>query len=183
MKKNAKYTCLLGIVMLLNFPTLIMAQGTVNSVLISPIKQPIQVIAPFEQPREGYYHQGIDVVAAMGTPIYAVADGMITKAAPDSKGVNAGGGHMIFIDHGDGSESRYMHLSQYAVAYGDMVKAGDLIGYSGDSGDTTGAHLHYEYRIHGELINPYFIFESLDTALSTAENNTIVEESFLVAQY
>lgn len=132
--------------------------GFEGSGLQSPIKQPVQVIAHFGQERAGYNHQGIDVVAPMYTPLYAVADGIVTKAAPDSKGVDKGGGHMIFIDHLDGTSSWYMHLSEYGVSEGDRVQAGQWIGLSGASGEVTGPHLHFEYRMGGVPIDPYFIF-------------------------
>lgn len=178
MRKNKKLAYLLGAIMIFNCPMMTMAKSEElfkDERLVSPLIEKTEVMAPFGQGRIGYEHQGIDVAAAMGTPLYAVADGMITKAAPDSKGVNAGGGHMIFIDHRDGTESRYMHLSDYAVKTGDFVKAGELIGFSGNSGDTTTAHLHYEYRIYGQPVNPYFIFED-------AGSLEPIEDTFLVEQ-
>ncbi|MGL5676675.1 MAG: M23 family metallopeptidase [Cellulosilyticaceae bacterium] len=125
----------------------------------SPIQYAAEVIAPFGQVRGGYTHEGIDVVAPMYTPLYAVAGGRVVKAAPDSKGVTKGGGHMIFIEHEDGSNSRYMHLSAYGVKEGDYVLPGQWIGFSGATGDVTGPHLHLEYRIGGVPVDPWFLFE------------------------
>lgn len=128
--------------------------------LVSPLQQRGEVLAPFNQLRTGYFHEGIDIRAAEGTPIFASAEGIVTKAAPDSKGVDKGGGHMIFIDYGDGVEARYMHLSVYGVREGDHVKQGDVIGFTGNTGDTSTPHLHFEFYIGGQAIDPAFIFEA-----------------------
>ena len=128
--------------------------------LVSPLQQRGEVLAPFNQLRTGYFHEGIDIRAAEGTPIFASAEGIVTKAAPDSKGVDKGGGHMIFIDYGDGVEARYMHLSVYGVREGDHVKPGDVIGFTGNTGDTSTPHLHFEFYIGGQAIDPAFIFEA-----------------------
>ena len=128
--------------------------------LVSPLQVPGELLAPFSQQRVGYSHAGIDIRAAEGTPIYAAADGVVTKAAPDSKGVEKGGGHMIFVDFGMGAEGRYMHLSRYGVRVGDQVKAGQVIGFTGNTGDSTTPHLHFEYLINGIPVDPAFIFEA-----------------------
>lgn len=138
--------------------------------LVSPLQIQGELLAPFGQNREGYTHQGIDIRAELGTPIFAVADGIITKAAPDSKGIDAGGGHMIFLDLGNGVEVRYMHLSAYGVQEGEYVKAGQVIGFTGNSGDSTTPHLHFEYRIKDEPIDPAFIFEASDMLLIESSN-------------
>lgn len=128
--------------------------------LVSPLQVPGELLAPFNQERAGYSHAGIDIRTVEGTPIFAVADGVVTKAAPDSKGVENGGGHMIFVDFGKGTEGRYMHLSGYGVKAGDKVKAGQVIGFTGNTGDSSAPHLHFEYRINGVAIDPAFIFEA-----------------------
>ena len=128
--------------------------------LVSPLQVPGELLAPFSQQRVGYSHAGIDIRAVEGTPIYAAADGIVTKAAPDSKGVDKGGGHMIFIDFGMGAEGRYMHLSGYGVQLGDRVKAGQVIGFTGNTGDSSTPHLHFEYLINGVAVDPAFIFEA-----------------------
>lgn len=153
--------------------------------LVSPLQQKGEVLAPFNQSRIGYFHQGIDIRAAEGTPIFASADGIVTKAAPDSKGVTKGGGHMIFIDYGNGVEARYMHLSAYGVIAGDDVKAGDIIGFTGNTGDSSTPHLHFEYYIGGQAIDPAFIFEASgiigdEVVVPISQENN--EESFLVIQ-
>ncbi len=153
--------------------------------LVCPLQQKGEVLASFNQSRTGYFHQGIDVRAAEGTPVFASADGIVTKAAPDSKGVTKGGGHMIFIDYGQGVEARYMHLSAYGVKAGDHVKAGDIIGFTGNTGDSSTPHLHFEYYIGGQAIDPAFIFEASgiiggEVVLPTKQE--VKTESFFVIQ-
>lgn len=94
-------------------------------------------------------HSGIDLAAPTGTPVYATADGIIGRADWFSSY-----GLFISIDHGASMETRYAHLSRLAVAAGDNVKKGDLIGYVGSTGRSTGPHLHYEVRIDGLAVNP-----------------------------
>ena len=94
-------------------------------------------------------HSGIDLAAPTGTPIYATADGIIGRADWFSSY-----GLYISIDHGASMETRYAHLSRLAVAAGDNVKKGELIGYVGSTGRSTGPHLHYEVRVDGVAVNP-----------------------------
>ena len=103
-------------------------------------------------------HAGIDLSGAVGTPIYATADGIITTA-----GYNSGGyGNLIKIDHGRGIETRYGHLSKMSVYAGQRVKRGDFIGRMGSTGRSTGSHLHYEVRIDGRAVNPVPFMKSTD---------------------
>ncbi len=94
-------------------------------------------------------HQGIDLAAPTGTPVYATADGVVGRADWYSSY-----GLYISINHGASMETRYAHLSRLAVAAGDNVKKGDLIGYVGSTGRSTGPHLHYEVRVEGLAVNP-----------------------------
>ena len=94
-------------------------------------------------------HKGVDLAAPTGTPIYATADGLVGKAQWFSSY-----GLYIRLDHGAKLETRYAHMSKLAVAAGDRVKKGDLIGYVGSTGRSTGPHLHYEVRIDGVAVNP-----------------------------
>lgn len=94
-------------------------------------------------------HKGIDLPAATGTPIHASADGVVAKA--DWLG---GYGLLVQLEHGAGMETRYGHMSRIAVAEGQRVRKGDVIGYVGTTGRSTGPHLHYEVRIAGEAVNP-----------------------------
>ncbi len=94
-------------------------------------------------------HTGIDLAAPSGTPVYATADGIIGRADWFSSY-----GLYISINHGAAMETRYAHLSRLAVAAGDNVNKGDLIGYVGSTGRSTGPHLHYEVRVEGLAVNP-----------------------------
>lgn len=96
------------------------------------------------------FHPGIDIANDVGTPIVATADGMVVTA-----GWNSGGyGNMVDIDHGNGYSTRYGHMSQVIVGAGQTVKRGQIIGYMGNTGYSTGPHCHYEIRVNGELVNP-----------------------------
>ena len=94
-------------------------------------------------------HKGIDLAQPMGTPVYATADGLVGKAEWFSSY-----GNYIQIEHGGEMQTRYAHLSGYAVSAGQFVHKGDLIGYVGSTGRSTGPHLHYEMRIGGQAVNP-----------------------------
>lgn len=94
-------------------------------------------------------HKGIDIAAPTGTPIYATADGLVSKAEPFSSY-----GNYVAIEHGASVQTRYAHMSRIAVAAGARVKKGDIIGYVGSTGRSTGPHLHYEVRVNGESVNP-----------------------------
>jgi murein DD-endopeptidase MepM/ murein hydrolase activator NlpD len=99
---------------------------------------------------EGAFHSGVDIGTNYGTPIIAPADGVVTFT--DLLG---GYGKAIMIDHGHGISTRYGHLSGFAVTAGQSVHRGDVIGYVGASGRSTGPHLHYEVRINDTPVNPY----------------------------
>jgi murein DD-endopeptidase MepM/ murein hydrolase activator NlpD len=99
---------------------------------------------------EGAFHSGVDISSAYGTPIIAPADGLVTFA--DFMG---GYGKALMVDHGHGISTRYGHLSGFAVTPGQHVHRGDVIGYVGLSGRSTGPHLHYEVRINDTPVNPY----------------------------
>ena len=99
---------------------------------------------------EGAFHSGVDIGSNYGTPIIAPADGVVTFT--DLMG---GYGKAVMIDHGHGISTRYGHLSGFAVAAGQAVHRGDVIGYVGASGRSTGPHLHYEVRINDTPVNPY----------------------------
>ena len=94
-------------------------------------------------------HEGTDMAGSYGTPIYATADGVITNAGWDS-----GYGRLVKIRHDFGIETRYAHLSQIRVEVGQRVSRGDQIGDMGNSGRSTGTHLHYEVRLGGKAVNP-----------------------------
>jgi len=94
-------------------------------------------------------HNGMDFTAPKGTPIYATGDGVVTKASRGS-----GFGKVIYIDHGFGYMTKYAHLSKFNTRKGKRVKRGDIIGYVGNTGLSSGPHLHYEVHKNGKPINP-----------------------------
>ena len=99
---------------------------------------------------EGAFHSGLDIASHYGDAVRATADGMI-----DTVEQRAGYGRLVIVDHGFGVTTWYGHLSGFNVQAGARVKAGDIIGYEGDSGRSTGAHLHYEVRIYNTPVNPW----------------------------
>jgi murein DD-endopeptidase MepM/ murein hydrolase activator NlpD len=94
-------------------------------------------------------HKGLDLAVASGTPVLAPADGVVERASWFSSY-----GNFIEIAHGGNMETRYGHLSGYNVVAGQRVHKGDVIGYVGSTGRSTGPHLHYEVRIGGEAVDP-----------------------------
>jgi|SRR5579859_7920931 len=99
---------------------------------------------------EGAFHTGVDISTGYGTPVIAPADGMVKSA----DFVN-GYGRTVMLDHGHGITTLFGHLSGFAVTDGEYVRRGDVIAYVGSSGRSTGAHLHYEVRIHDTPVNPH----------------------------
>lgn len=99
--------------------------------------------------RWGRMHNGTDFAAPIGTPIYATGDGVIIEA-----GWSSGYGRLIKIQHEFGIETRYAHLNQIRVDVGERVSQGQRIGDMGNSGRSTGPHLHYEVRVGGRPVNP-----------------------------
>lgn len=99
---------------------------------------------------EGAFHRGVDISTGYGAPIVAPADGTVVYADQYN-----GYGRMIEIDHGHGFLTRFGHMSGFAVANGQTVHRGDIIGYVGLSGRSTGPHLHYEVWVHNTPVNPY----------------------------
>ncbi|MBV9883627.1 MAG: M23 family metallopeptidase [Sphingomonadaceae bacterium] len=95
-------------------------------------------------------HTGIDLAAPTGTPVYATADGVVDR----SEWNDSGYGNLIEIDHGQGIQTRYGHLSQRIAEPGQRVHRGDLIGLVGSTGRSTGSHLHYEVRVAGQAVDP-----------------------------
>jgi murein DD-endopeptidase MepM/ murein hydrolase activator NlpD len=94
-------------------------------------------------------HSGVDLAAPSGAPVRATSSGRISAA-----GWQGGYGLLVAVDHGKSTQSRYGHLSRIAVAPGQEVKAGDVIGFVGTTGLSTGPHLHYEVRVAGIAVNP-----------------------------
>ena len=94
-------------------------------------------------------HSGVDMAAPAGSPIVATMDGVVGKA-----GWAGGYGWRIDVLHEGGVQTRYAHLSRFNVSEGQAVKQGDVIGFVGSTGDSTGPHLHYEVRVNGIAVNP-----------------------------
>lgn len=111
---------------------------------------------------EGAFHAGVDISCAYGQRVLAPADGTVTFA-----GNYNGYGRMIEIDHANGISTRYGHLSGFAVADGQTVHRGQVIGYVGLTGRSTGPHLHYEVRINETPVNPHkYLRATADAVLS-----------------
>jgi hypothetical protein len=120
-------------------------------------------------------HTGIDFSAQMGTEAYATGDGVVSDV---EKG-HWGYGNMVTIDHGYGYKTRYAHLQKAAVRKGQQVKRGQLIGFIGNTGKTTGVHLHYEVLKNDTPINPINFFYN---DLTPDEYEQILEQSTLPTQ-
>jgi murein DD-endopeptidase MepM/ murein hydrolase activator NlpD len=98
---------------------------------------------------EASFHPGLDISADYGTPVLASGDAVVSSA-----GMNGAYGNMVILDHGYGIVTKYGHLSRMAVTANQSVKRGDVIGYVGTTGRSTGPHLHYEIWMNGRLTNP-----------------------------
>lgn len=113
-----------------------------------------RVTSPFgrrKAPKKGAssYHKGIDWATPTGTPVYASCGGTVAKA-----GWGSGYGYVVYINHEDGRQTRYGHLSKVLVKAGQTVKQGDRVALSGNTGVSTGPHLHFEILINGSQVNP-----------------------------
>ena len=101
------------------------------------------------------FHQGLDISTDKGRPVVATADGVVESAE-----WSGNYGNLLVIDHGFGIKTRYGHLASFVARAGAHVQRGDLVGYVGATGRTTGAHLHYEILANGQLINPLGLLTS-----------------------
>ena len=97
----------------------------------------------------GAMHEGLDFTADLGTPVLATAPGRVVRA-----GHVGAYGQMVEVDHGNGYVTRYAHMRKLLVTQGASVQRGDAVGELGNTGRSTGAHLHYEIRYRGQAINP-----------------------------
>ncbi|MET0251628.1 MAG: M23 family metallopeptidase [Novosphingobium sp.] len=112
-------------------------------------------------------HKGLDMASPVGTAIHAAADGIVGKA--DWFG---GYGLYVALEHGGSMETRYGHMSRLNVSAGQRVRKGEVIGYVGTTGRSTGPHLHYEVRIAGEAVNPIPYLQSGGAPLTLAALDT-----------
>ena len=107
------------------------------------------------------FHAGLDFTAPQGTPIYATADGTVKMAGFD----NSGFGNHVIINHGYGYETLYGHMVRVKSRGGQSVKRGDVIGYVGSTGKSTGPHCHYEVHRNGVPVDPiYYFYNDVDPA-------------------
>ena len=129
-------------------------QAPSSSGWVKPLKS-YTITSPFgmrKHPVLGYerMHEGVDMAAPQGTPIYAAKSGKVTTASYQK----GGAGNYVSINHGDGFSSIYMHMTRYIVSKGQYVNAGQVIGYVGSTGISTGPHLHFGIAYKGEYVNP-----------------------------
>jgi murein DD-endopeptidase MepM/ murein hydrolase activator NlpD len=94
-------------------------------------------------------HEGIDIAVGEGTPVRAAAAGTVIYA-----GRMSGYGNLVVIDHGNGLSTAYAHNSSLAVSVGQSVAAGEVVSYSGNTGNSTGPHVHFEVRVNGSAVDP-----------------------------
>lgn len=107
------------------------------------------------------FHAGLDFTAPQGTPIYATADGRIKMAGFD----NSGFGNHVIINHGYGYETVYGHMVRVKARSGNTIKRGEVIGYVGSTGKSTGPHCHYEVHRNGQPVDPiYYFYNDVDPA-------------------
>jgi len=117
---------------------------------------------------EGAFHAGIDISTSFGEAVRATADGVVVTA-----GLASGYGREIMVDHGHGIQTLYGHLSGFAVSSGQQVQRGQVIGYVGTSGRTTGPHLHYEVRIRNTPVNPHkYLRQTMDQLANAGSSPT-----------
>ncbi|NLM22366.1 MAG: M23 family metallopeptidase [Peptococcaceae bacterium] len=122
---------------------------------ILPLKGSTYVTSPYGYRRNPFggrskeFHDGVDFAANYGTPVYATADGIVSFA-----GWDYGYGRKIVINHGNGIITFYGHNSKLLVSTGAKVKKGDMIAYSGNTGRSSGPHLHYGAYVNGKSVNP-----------------------------
>ncbi len=130
-----------------------LATGNLPSLwpVIGPISSPFGAREdPMLSSGEGEFHKGVDISAPYGTAIRATADGVVISAA-----VGNGYGKEVVLDHGGGVRTIYAHMSGFHVSAGDQVVRGQVIGYVGMTGRSTGAHVHYEVRMRDVAVNPH----------------------------
>jgi murein DD-endopeptidase MepM/ murein hydrolase activator NlpD len=121
-----------------------------------------QPFGPSELPGEpavfgfAHFHTGVDLAAPAGTPIRAAEAGQVIQAAgqTNSLGMLVGYGNLVRIQAGSGRIEYYGHMTEFAVQRGDVVQPGQVIGYVGSTGYSTGPHLHFEVRVGGTPVNP-----------------------------
>ncbi|MEM9000986.1 MAG: peptidoglycan DD-metalloendopeptidase family protein [Bacteroidota bacterium] len=144
---------------------------TTEPTFLSPVKHTDikRITSNFGMVKDPYsktkkFHQGIDIQAASGTHVLAAANGMVRSTEK-----NAGNGNFVIIDHDRNYSSYYLHLKDYVVTPGQKVEAGTLIGHVGNTGRSTGPHLHFEIRKSNRPINPQTLISFGSTIKATAK--------------
>jgi murein DD-endopeptidase MepM/ murein hydrolase activator NlpD len=115
------------------------------------------------------FHSGIDFAAAVGTEIHSTGDGVVEKVEQNYWGY----GNMVIVNHGYGYKTRYAHMSRFGVDVGQTVKRGQVVGYVGSTGKSTGPHLHYEVLYRDSFVNPA---NYLDTTMPAEEYVSLVRK-------
>lgn len=132
-------------------------------------------LSPFTGRQE--MHEGLDIAAPTGTPIVATADGVVAFS-----GKLAGHGNVVFLEHGHGFSTLYAHNSRNAVSEGERVKRGQVIAYVGDTGYTTGAHLHYGVQRNGTWVDPQqYVVEDRLAGFGEGQNDGLPSEGWTAA--
>ncbi len=134
---------------------------SVGQVLVIPGNLYPNIIWPVRGKISSYYgkrrgrrfHEGIDIVASEGTPIKAVADGLVIASGKGLDGFSKYG-RIVILDHGSGVRTIYAHNKRNNVRSGSCIRTGDVIGEVGETGNATGPHLHFEIRKYGNPLNP-----------------------------
>lgn len=132
--------------------------GIVGNYLYSPVRNSFEITSPFGyriHPKSGGYekHNGIDLRAPLGTEIQTVWEGVVTSVYESESG-----GKTVEVTHDEGLKTRYLHLSEILVEKGQKLKQYDLVGKSGNTGESTGPHLHFEVMLDGDYVNPVYFF-------------------------
>lgn len=105
------------------------------------------------------FHKGVDVAVPVGTPIYAITNGTIETVVNNKGNSTTGYGNYVLVKHDDGTQALYAHLSNVLVKVGDLVQGGQLIGSTGNTGKSTGPHLHFEFIVNGVNVDPLYIVQ------------------------
>jgi len=121
---------------------------------IAPGQLRSMISSDFNAPRPRGRHQGIDLLVPVGTPVYAVAPGRVSQLYLNPAYQAGSAGLGVEIDHGSGHRSRYLHLSEILVSNNQQVAAGHMIGRSGNTGESYGPHLHFDFKINGTPVDP-----------------------------
>ena len=128
-----------------------------GTIIVNSPFDPARVLPEVYGDNDPHPHNGTDFEAVEGTRVLAACDGVVSRTYE-----SYGGGKTVVIDHGNGEETYYLHLSAFACSPDDVVSAGDLVAYSGNTGAyTTGPHLHFEIHLGGVPVDPMLILPPL----------------------